>query len=198
MALVQTGHGIYSCEAFGPWAGRREKNGRVWIMYDELTPSDIRKMEEEIEHRKLVVRPKALEEVKEARAHGDLSENFEYYAAKKFKNQNESRIRYLERMIRTAKVISEESAEDEAGINNTVTVEFVDDGTVESYKIVTTVRGNSLANLISNESPLGKALLGKKEGESAHVQVNDAIGYDVKILKIENTVDDGSDKIRSF
>ncbi len=167
-------------------------------MYDELTLSDIRKMEEEIEHRKLVVRPKALEDVKEARAQGDLSENFEYYAAKKFKNQNESRIRYLERMIRTAKVISEESAEDEAGMNNTVTVEFVEDGTVESYKIVTTVRGNSLANLISNESPLGKALLGKKEGELAHVQVNDTIGYDVKILKIENTVDDGSDKIRSF
>ncbi len=183
------------CAAVGGMLGSIRKGK---IMYDELTPSDIKKMEEEIEHRKLVVRPKALEDVKEARAHGDLSENFEYYAAKRFKNQNESRIRYLERMIRTAKVISEDSAEDEVGINNTVTVEFVDDGTVESYKIVTTVRGNSLENLISNESPLGKALLGKKEGESAHVQVNNTIGYDVKILKIENTVDDGSDKIRSF
>lgn len=167
-------------------------------MREQLTESDVKKIEAEIEHRKLVVRKEAIEAVKEARAHGDLSENFEYYAAKKFKNQNESRIRYLERMIRTAKVISEESAEDEVGINNTVTVEFTDDGTVESYKIVTTVRGNSLENLISNESPLGKALLGKKEGESVHVQVNNAIGYDVKILKIENTVDDGSDKIRSF
>lgn len=167
-------------------------------MYDELTPGDIKKMEEEIEHRKLVVRPKALEDVKEARAHGDLSENFEYHAAKKFKNQNESRIRYLEKMIRTARIISEDSAEDEVGINNTVTVEFADDGTVETYKIVTTVRGNSLENLISNESPLGKALLGKKEGESAHVQVNEAIGYDVKILKIEKTVDESGDKIRSF
>ena len=96
-------------------------------MYDELTASDIRKMEEEIEYRKLVVRPKALEDVKEARAHGDLSENFEYHAAKKYKNQNESRIRYLERMIKTAKVISEDSKEDEVGINNTVTVQFVDD-----------------------------------------------------------------------
>ncbi len=167
-------------------------------MYDQLTPSDIRKMEEEIEHRKLVVRPKALEDVKEARAQGDLSENFEYYAAKKFKNQNESRIRYLERMIKTARVISEDSAEDEVGINNTVTVEFMEDGLVETYKIVTTVRGNSLENLISNESPLGKALLGKKEGQTAHVQVNNAIGYDVKIVKIENTADDGSDRIRSF
>ncbi len=167
-------------------------------MYDQLTPSDIKKMEEEIEHRKLVVRPKALEDVKEARAQGDLSENFEYYAAKKFKNQNESRIRYLERMIKTARVISEDSAEDEVGINNTVTVEFLEDGLVETYKIVTTVRGNSLENLISNESPLGKALLRKKEGQTAHVQVNNAIGYDVRIIKIENTADDGSDRIRSF
>ena len=140
----------------------------------------------------------ALEDVKEARAQGDLSENFEYYAAKKYKNQNESRIRYLERMIRTAKVIPEDSKEDEVGINNTGTVEFVDDATEDIFKIVTTVRGNSLENLISNESPLGKALLGKKVGETAHVQVNDTIGYDVIIRKIENTVDDGSDKIRSF
>ena len=129
-------------------------------MYDQLTPSDIKKMQEEIDHRKLVVRPQALEDVKDARAQGDLSENFEYYAAKKFKNQNESRIRYLERMIKTARVISEDSAEDEVGINNT--------------------------------------LLGKKEGDTVHVQVNASIGYDVKVVKIENTADDGSDKIRSF
>lgn len=167
-------------------------------MYDELTPGDIKKMEEEIEYRRLVVRPRALEDVKEARAHGDLSENFEYHAAKKVKNQNESRIRYLERMIKTAKVISEDSAEDEVGINNTVTIEFTEDGSVETYKIVTTVRGNSLEGLISNESPLGKALLGKKAGDTVHVQVNDAIGYDVRIVSIENTVDDGSDKLRSF
>ncbi len=167
-------------------------------MYDQLTKSDIRKMEEEIEYRKLVVRPKALEDVKETRAHGDLSENFEYHAAKKYKNQNESRIRYLERMIRTAKVISEDSAEDEVGLNNTVTVEFADDGSVETYRIVTTVRGNSLENMISNESPLGKALLKKKEGQTVHVQVNESTGYDVKILKIENTTDDSGDRIRSF
>jgi len=166
-------------------------------MYDQLTPSDIKKMEEEIEYRKLVVRPKALEDVKEARSHGDLSENFEYYAAKKFKNQNESRIRYLDRMIRTARVISEDSAEDEVGMNNTVTVQFLDDGSEETYKIVTTVRSNSLQGLITNEAPLGKALLRKKVGDVAHVQVNDAVGYDVKIVKIENTDDDG-DKIRSF
>ena len=104
----------------------------------------------------------------------------------------------MERMIKTAKVISEDSAADEVGINNTVTVEFVEDGLVETYKIVTTVRGNSLEGLISNESPLGKALLGKKVGEIAHVEVNPNVGYDVKIVSFENTVDDGSDKLRSF
>ncbi|MED9903953.1 MAG: transcription elongation factor GreA [Lachnospiraceae bacterium] len=167
-------------------------------MNDKLTASDIKRMEEEIEYRKLVLRPRFLEDVKEARAHGDLSENFEYYAAKKEKNRNESRIRFLDRMIRTADVISDTSAEDEVGINNTVTVEFTEDKSREIYKIVTTVRGNSLEGLISNESPLGKALIGKKVGDTVRVQVNEGFGYDVEIVKIENTVDDGTDKIRSF
>ena len=166
-------------------------------MFDKLTTKDIAKMEAEIEHRKLVLRPQLLEDVKEARSHGDLSENFEYYAAKRAKNQNESRIRYLDRMIRTAQIISEDSAEDEVGMNNTVTVEFVDDGSVEVYKIVTTVRGNSLAGLITNESPLGKALMRHKVGDVVHVEVNPSVGYYVKILKIENT-DGDEDKIRRF
>ena len=163
-------------------------------MYDELTEQDIKKMEEEIEYRKLVVRKNA----QEARAHGDLSENFEYHAAKKDKNQNESRIRYLEKMIRTAKIISTDSADDEVGMNNTVTVYFEDDDEEETYKIVTTIRGNSLKNLISNESPLGKALLGHKIGDHCEVKVNDNYSYFVEIRKIENTVDDGTDKLRSF
>ena len=167
-------------------------------MFDELTQKDIDEMRQEIEYRKLVVRPKALEDVKEARAHGDLSENFEYYAAKKVKNQNESRIRYLERMIRTANVISDQSAEDEVGLKNRVTVQFVDDGTEEVYKVVTTVRGNSLEGLISNESPLGKALLGHKVGDIVHVEVNPTVGYDVKITMIDNAAAEDSDKIRSF
>ncbi|MCR5255380.1 MAG: transcription elongation factor GreA [Acetatifactor sp.] len=167
-------------------------------MYDKLTPSDIKKMEEEIEYRKLVVRKNALEDVKEARAQGDLSENFEYYAAKKFKNQNESRIRYLERMIKTANVIPEDSADDEVGINNAVKILFVDDNTEETYKIVTTVRANSLENLITNESPLGKALLKKKVGDIAHVQVNANVGYDVKILEIDKSAADEDDKLASF
>lgn len=167
-------------------------------MYDELTAEDIKKMEEEIEYRKLVVRKKALEAVKEARAQGDLSENFEYYAAKKDKNQNESRIRYLEKMIKTAKVISIDSAEDEVGINNTVTIYFEEDDEEEVYRIVTTVRSNSQRNLISNESPLGKALLGHKVGDRVEVAVNENYSYVVEIRKIENTVDEGNDKIRSF
>lgn len=167
-------------------------------MYDELTAEDIKKMEEEIEYRKLVVRKQALEAVKEARAHGDLSENFEYHAAKKDKNQNESRIRYLEKMIKTAKVISTESAEDEVGINNTVTVYFEEDDEEEVYRIVTTVRSNSQKNLISNESPLGKALLGHKVGDKVEVKVNENYSYVVELKKIENTADEENDKIRSF
>ena len=167
-------------------------------MGEQLTESDVKKIEEEIQHRKHVIRKEAIEAVKEARAQGDLSENFEYHAAKKDKNQNESRIRYLERMIKTAKVISTDSAEDEVGMNNTVTVYFEEDDEEEVYKIVTTVRGNSLKNLISNESPLGKALLGHKVGDRVEVAVNENYSYYVVIRKIENTVDDGSDKIRRF
>ena len=167
-------------------------------MHNELTQKDIEKMEEEIEYRKLVVRKQALEDVKEARAHGDLSENFEYYAAKRFKNQNESRIRYLEKMIKTAVIVSDESAEDEVGMNNPVEVFFEEDGLTEKYKLVTTVRGNSLEGLISTESPLGKALLGHKAGDRVYVEVNAGSGYYVVIKSIENTIDDGSDKLRSF
>ncbi len=166
-------------------------------MHNELTKRDIEKMEEEIEHRKLVIRKQALEDVKEARAQGDLSENFEYYAAKKFKNQNESRIRYLERMIRTAVVVDDTSAADEVGMNNTVTVYFEEDGLTETYKIVTTVRGNSLEGLISTESPLGKALLGHKEGDRIFVDMGAGNGYYVVIRSIENT-QDGEEELRSF
>ena len=138
------------------------------------------------------------EDVKTARAHGDLSENFEYHAAKKVKNQNESRIRYLERMIRTAVIVSDESAEDEVGMNNTVEVFFEEDNLTETYKLVTTVRGNSLEGLISTESPLGKALLGHKVGDRVYVEMANGAGYYVVVKSIENTTDDGTDKIRSF
>jgi transcription elongation factor GreA len=167
-------------------------------MNNELTKNDIKKMEEEIEYRKLIVRKEAIEAVKEARAHGDLSENFEYYAAKKDKNKNESRIRYLERMIKTAVVISDDSKEDEVGINNTVSVLFEEDQEMATYKLVTTVRGNTLIGLISIESPIGKALLGHKVGDRVYVKVSEEYGYYVEIKSIEKTIDDGSDKLRSF
>lgn len=166
-------------------------------MGHQLTRQDIQKMKDEIQHRKLVVRKQALEDVKEARTHGDLSENFEYKAAKKFKNQNESRIRYLERMIRNAEVFEDQSAEDEVGMNNTVTVYFEDEQEEEIFKIVTTVRGDSLNNIISIESPIGKALLGHKVGDRVHIKVNDSYGYDVVIRKIEKTTDE-SEKIQRF
>ena len=167
-------------------------------MYDKLTKNDIRRLEEEIEHRKLVVRKEAIAEVKEARAHGDLSENFEYYAAKRFKNQNESRIRYLEKMVKTARIIEDDSKEDEVGLDNTVTVYFVEDDEEEIYKLVTSVRGDSVSNLITIESPLGKALLGHKVGDTVSVKVNEQVSYDVVIKNIEKTKDEGKEGIREF
>ena len=150
-------------------------------MHNQLTENDIKRMKEEIEYRKLVVRKEALEAVKEARAQGDLSENFEYYAAKREKNRNESRIRFLERMIKTAEVISDDSKEDEIGVNNTVELFFEEDGTTETMKIVTTMRGNSLEGLVSTESPIGRALLGHREGDRVYVEVNSSYGYYVMI-----------------
>lgn len=167
-------------------------------MREQLTKSDVKKIEEEIEHRKLVVRKEAIEAVKEARAHGDLSENFEYHAAKKDKNRNESRIRYLERMLKTAQIISEESKEDEVGINNTVEIYIEEDDETEKYRLVTSIRGNSVKGLISTESPMGKALLGHKVGERVYIKVNDSYGYYAEIKSIDKTGDDGNDSIRGF
>ncbi|MCD8365539.1 MAG: GreA/GreB family elongation factor [Clostridiales bacterium] len=167
-------------------------------MYDKVTQKDIERMEEEIEHRKLVIRKEALEAVKEARAQGDLSENFEYKAAKQYKNENEKRIRYLEKMIRTAVVISEESEKDEVGMNNKVVLYFEEEDEEEEYTIVTTVRANSRQGWVSNESPLGKAILGHKAGERVYVKINDRSGYYVTIRSIENTEDDGSIGLRKY
>ena len=167
-------------------------------MGEKLTKSDVEKIQEEIDYRKLVVRKEAIEAVKEASAQGDLSENFEYYAAKKDKNKNESRIRYLERMLKTAQVISDESKEDEVGLNNTVDLYFEEDDLTEEYRLVTSIRGNSLKNMISTESPIGKAILGKKEGDRVYIQVNENYGYYVVIKKIKKTTDDSQDEIRKF
>ena len=167
-------------------------------MREKLTKSDVEKIREEIEHRKLVERKELIEAVKEARSHGDLSENFEYHAAKKEKNRNESRIRYLERMLKTAVIVEDESKEDEIGLNNTVEVYCEDDEEVETYRIVTSVRGSSLNGLVSIESPLGKSLLGHKEGDRVFIKVNDDFGYYVIVKKVIKTQSEDEDHIRSF
>ena len=164
----------------------------------KLTNSDIEKIKEEIEHRKLVVRPKAIEAVKEARAQGDLSENFEYHAAKKDKNKNESRIRDLEKILKTSTVISDESKDDEIGLNKTVEIYFEEDDETEKFKIVSTMRGDSVKGRISNESPIGKALMKHKVGDRVEIKVNDNYSYYVVVKSIENTGEEDTDTIRSY
>ena len=164
----------------------------------KLTQSDVEKIKEEIEHRKLVVRPKAIEAVKEARAQGDLSENFEYYAAKKDKNKNEGRIRYLEKILKTATIIEDKSNDDEVGLNNTVKVYFEEDDMEETFKIVSTMRGNSMKGRISSESPIGKALMNHKVGDRVEIKVDDSYSYFVVIKSIENTGEEDTDTIRSY
>ena len=167
-------------------------------MFNELTQKDIEAMLAEIEHRKCVVRKELLEDVKTARAHGDLSENFEYKAAKQAKNQNESRIRYLEKMVKTAIVIEDKTQDDEVGINKVIELYFEDDDEVEEFKIVTTVRGNSLKNLVSTESPIGKAVLGHKVGDRCWVAINEKAGYYVEIKYITPADPDVEEDLRKF
>lgn len=167
-------------------------------MAEELTKEDVRKIEEEILKRKLEIRPRLIEAVKEARAQGDLSENFEYYAAKREKNQNESRIRYLERILKFAKVISTESRSDEVGINDTISLYFLEDKEEEVYRLVTSIRGQSLDGKISNISPLGKAIMGRKQGEIVEVKPENGISYSVEIRKIEKTGEKEEESIRKF
>ena len=167
-------------------------------MREKLTQKDVEKIQQEIDHRKLVVRKEAIEAVKEARAQGDLSENFEYYAAKKHKNQNESRIRYLENMLKTATIVSDDSKDDEVGMDDIVEVEFEEDGEVEKYKLVTSIRGNSMENRVSIESPIGKALKGHRVGDRVLVNVNENvnslpilvnIGLSIELLLITVAID---------
>ena len=166
-------------------------------MREKLTKKDVEKIEQEIEQRKLVIRKEAIEAVKEARAQGDLSENFEYYDAKRYKNQNESRIRYLENMLKTATIVSDESREDEVGMNDVVEVYFEEDDETERYKLVTSIRGNSMENRISIESPIGKALKGHKVGDKVEVKVNDHYSYILEIRSIEKTGAE-DEEIRGF
>ena len=164
----------------------------------KLTRGDVKKIEEELEHRKVVVRKKAAADIAEAAAQGDRSENFEYYAAKKFRGENESRIRYLERVLKTAEIISDESKEDEVGMNNTVVIYDMDMQQEETLRIVTSMRGDMLNGLISIESPIGKALMGRKVGDVVTVNVDTGYSYQVEIRKIIKENDESGDRIRSF
>ncbi len=170
----------------------------VRTMHNELTRIDLQKMQEELNYRRITLRPQLLEEVKAARSFGDLSENFEYKAAKQEKNKNESRIRYLENMIKTARVIEDHSAEGVAGLYDKVTIWLEEDEEEETWQVVTTVRQDVSRGLISKESPMGSALLGKRVGDRFYVQVNKDFGYWAVVRSIEKGQDDGSAALNSF
>ena len=167
-------------------------------MYDELTAVDIRKMQEEVDYRRLELRPKLLEDVKTAREFGDLSVNFEYKAAKREKNRNDSRIRYLERMIKTAKVIDAASKSDEIGLFDKVTIYIEEDEEDQVIELVTTLRQNALKGLISKESPVGKAVMGRRAGERVLVEVSPDYSYYIQIRKVEKGADDESLPISTY
>ena len=168
-------------------------------MHDDLTAQDIAMMQKELDHRKLELMPELIEEVKRTRAFGDLSENFEYKAAKQELNKCKRRIRYLEGMISSAKVITDRSGEDEVGLYDRVTVQIPSMGNQEmTYQLVTTMRADMLKGRITRESPVGCALAGRHTGDTVHVQVRPDFGYDMVILSIEKQEDDGSIKINEF
>lgn len=167
-------------------------------MHNELTRKDLELMQQELDYRRIELRPKLLEEVKTVKGFGDLSENFEYKAAKRERGRNESRIRFLENMIKTAVVVREETAPDRVGLYDKVTVYLEDDGETETYQVVTTVRQDALRGRISKESPVGRALLGRRVGERFHVQVNDSYGYDGVVKAIEKGTDDGSAPLNRY
>ena len=161
-------------------------------MHDELTRQDIKKMKEELDYRRLTLMPELIEEVKSTRAFGDLSENFEYKAAKQAQNKNRSRIRYLEGMIKSAKVIDDRSASDEVGLFDKVEIYIPEDDETQIIQVVTTVRTDPRKGLISKESPFGKSVLGKKVGDVITVHVSDTYSYEAEIRSITKGKDDGS------
>ena len=168
-------------------------------MNDELTRKDIDKMKEELTYRRDKLMPELIEEVKRTRAFGDLSENFEYKEAKRQKNRNGSRIRYLENMIRSAHIIDSGSREENVvGLYDKVTVYMPDDDETQVIQVVTTVRTDPLNGLISRESPFGKTVLGKGTGDRVLVQVNDHCSYEVEIRSVEKSEDDGSAPILQY
>ena len=164
----------------------------------ELTKKDLEKIRQELDHRRIELRPQLLEAVKEARAFGDLSENFEYKAAKQEKNKNEGRIRFLERTLKTARVVEDRSAPDAVGLYDKVTVLLEDEEEPETYQIVTTLRQDVLRGIISKESPMGRALMGRRVGDRAVVELDNGSSYEVVIQAIEKGEGDGSLPVNRF
>ena len=167
-------------------------------MHDELTKVDLEKMREEIEYRTRVLRPKLIEEVQRTRAFGDLSENYEYKTAKQEMNRNNSRIRYLERMIKTAKVIDTASGSDEVGLFDRVTLWLEEDGEEQTIELVTTLRQDPRKGLVSKESPLGQAVMGRRTGDRVLVRVSDSYSYYVTVRAIDKGEDDESLEISKY
>ena len=167
-------------------------------MHNELTAVDIRKMEEEIEYREQVLMPQIVKDVQTARAFGDLSENYEYKAAKQEQRKNWSRIRYLKQMVASAVVIEDESADNEAGLFDTLKIYLEDEEEEMVIRLVTTLRQNPLEGLISKESPLGKALMGRRVGDRVQVQVSDTYSYYCRVLSITKGEDDENLSISRF
>ena len=167
-------------------------------MHDELTKKDIAKMRQELDYRRLELMPQLIEEVKRCRAFGDLSENFEYKAAKQAQNKNRSRIRYLEGMIKTAKVIDDSSAADQVGLFDKVEIYIPEDDETQIIQVVTTVRCDPRKGLISKESPFGQQVLGKRVGDSFTVPVSDTYSYEAVVRSIEKGEDDGSAPLLQF
>ena len=161
-------------------------------MHNELTKEDIRKMQEELDYRRLALMPGLIEEVKRTRAFGDLSENFEYKAAKQAQNKNRSRIRYLKGMIKTAVIIDDCSDADSVGLFDEVEIYLPEDNETETIRVVSTVRCDPRKGLISRESPFGKQILGKKVGDRFTVQVDEHYSYEAEIRSIKKAEDDGS------
>ena len=161
-------------------------------MHDELTKEDLRKMQQELDYRRLELMPELIEEVKRTRAFGDLSENYEYKAAKQSQNKNRSRIRYLEGMIKPARVIEDKSDADSVGLFDKVEIYMSEDDETDVIQVVTTVRCDPRKGLISKESPFGKSVLGKRVGDRFTVQVSDSYSYEAVIRSIEKCEDDGS------
>ena len=167
-------------------------------MYDKLSEVDIRKMQEEIDYRMKVVRPKCVEDLATAAAFGDRSENYEYKAAKQELRRCDSRLRYLRRMIDTARIVKGDDRQDVAGLFDQVDVYFEEEDVTETYTLMTTLRMDAGKNIISPESPLGKALVGHRVGDRAQVKVNDRVSYWVQLRGLRKGADDDSLPIRPY